>query len=314
MDTHSGIQDLPQEIFHMILDILDYHKETLRSCSLVCRSWLQASRPRFFAVVSLYASERRLVDFLNFLDTHPDITNHVRSLMFYEPMDDQPPGVDGTVTPYTLVRTARRLPRLRELHLYFVHVVPYPPTGSETEGVHRAPPIDLRAFHIFGSAHQDIGPFLEMLANLRTDRLELELVTFDACSSRPSAALARRIHVRDLWMNLETADDAHVAILSALASALSPGVLQAFHCSWREWSGCQPVGIFLKDVGDSLTELTLNMTVKSWVEERGAASRYSIRSSRRHRANTTRTRQSRARIGKFCISASVPACRRSGRV
>lgn len=318
MNARRGIQDLPQEIFHIILNYLGDNKQILRNCSLVCRSWLQASRPRFFAVVSLYACERRLVDFLDFLDTHPYITSHVRSLMLHKPMDDQPPGIDGTsepsVTPYTLVRTARRLPRLRELQLYFVHIVPLPPTDSESEGVQRAPPIDLRVFHIFGSARQEIGPFLEMLAHFRTDRLELELVTFDTCSTRPSAALARPIHVRDLRADLEAADDAHVAILSALASALLPGVLQVFDCSWREWCGCQPVGMFLNDVGHSLTDLTLNITVKAWVEERGTASRYSIRSSRRHRANSARiTRQSRARNGIFCAWGRAPACGRSGR-
>ncbi|EIW55205.1 uncharacterized protein TRAVEDRAFT_131276, partial [Trametes versicolor FP-101664 SS1] len=81
MNARRGIQDLPQEIFHIILNYLGDNKQILRNCSLVCRSWLQASRPRFFAVVSLYACERRLVNFLDFLDTHPDITSHVRSLM-----------------------------------------------------------------------------------------------------------------------------------------------------------------------------------------------------------------------------------------
>ncbi|KAH9855348.1 hypothetical protein C2E23DRAFT_724772, partial [Lenzites betulinus] len=76
-----GIQDLPQEIFHIILDYLGNNKSILRSCSLVCRSWLQVSRPRLFAIVSLYACEQRLVGFLYFLGTHPDITSHVRSLM-----------------------------------------------------------------------------------------------------------------------------------------------------------------------------------------------------------------------------------------
>ncbi|KAI0676465.1 hypothetical protein C8Q78DRAFT_960779, partial [Trametes maxima] len=76
-----GIQGLPQEVFHMVLDCLENNKSSLRSCSLVCRSWLQASRPLLFATVSLYACERRLVDFLGFLDTHLDITDHVLSLM-----------------------------------------------------------------------------------------------------------------------------------------------------------------------------------------------------------------------------------------
>ncbi|KAI0356090.1 hypothetical protein OH77DRAFT_1401805, partial [Trametes cingulata] len=80
MDS-QGIQALPQEVFHIILDYLGNNKTILRSCSLVCRTWMQASRPRLFAIVSLYACERRLIEFLGFLDTHPDIAAHVRSLM-----------------------------------------------------------------------------------------------------------------------------------------------------------------------------------------------------------------------------------------
>ncbi|KAI8976711.1 hypothetical protein BD414DRAFT_422777, partial [Trametes punicea] len=78
--TH-GIQGLPQEVFHIILDYLGNNKAILRSCSLVCHTWLQAARPRLFSIVSLYACERRLFEFLEFLDTHPDIAGYVRSLM-----------------------------------------------------------------------------------------------------------------------------------------------------------------------------------------------------------------------------------------
>ncbi|KAI0823001.1 hypothetical protein BC628DRAFT_633214 [Trametes gibbosa] len=284
MNSH-GVQDLPREIFHIILDYLGSNKPILRSCSLVCRSWLQASRPRLFAIVSLYACEQRLVGFLEFLGTHPDIPNHVRSLMLHKPMDEQPPGVSGTLdaslTPSTLARTTRALPRLRECQLYFVHIV-NTVRCPNADSAQSASLVDLSVLHIFGSAHQEIGPFLEMLAYFRIDRLELELVSFDPCPMLSSDSQLGRVHIRDLWADLETVDDSPVAILSALAPALSPGVLQTFHCNWREWSGCEPVGAFLRTVGHSLADLELNMSVPSWVEDKGSASRYSIRSPRRN--------------------------------
>ncbi|KAI0763104.1 hypothetical protein BD413DRAFT_484587, partial [Trametes elegans] len=80
MENH-GIQTLPQEVFHMILDHLGHNKPTLRSCSLVCHTWSAASRPRLFATVSRYAHEGRLLKFLEFLEGHSDIAGYIRSLI-----------------------------------------------------------------------------------------------------------------------------------------------------------------------------------------------------------------------------------------
>ncbi|KAI0642665.1 hypothetical protein C8Q79DRAFT_226097 [Trametes meyenii] len=273
-----GVQGLPQEVFHMVLNCLENNKSSLRSCSLVCRSWLQASRPLLFATVSLYACEWRLVDFLGFLDTHSDITDYVLSLMLHKPMDEIVEGAsDASVTPNTLARTARRLSRLRECQLYFVHIVPPsppPPPPPEVSAVTDdldEPPIDLAVFHIFGSSGQKIAPFIELLAHFRIGRLELELVTFEQYPAPPLPDVSRRIRVRELCADLETVDDAPFAILSALAPALAPGVLQAFHCSWREWNGCSAVGAFLRNAGHTIADLSLNMSVVSWVEDSGNA-------------------------------------------
>ncbi|CDO70473.1 hypothetical protein BN946_scf184569.g16 [Trametes cinnabarina] len=223
------------------------------------------------------------MQFQAFLDAHPDIAGHVRSLMLRHPMDDQSGGPDGrpdasAITPQTLVRTAKRLPRLRECQFYFVHIVPSgtpTPDATTAEPLHAAPYplIDLSVFHIFGSSHQETGPLLELLSYFRMDRLELELVTFvqePATFPMPPAHF-RRIEVRDIWADLDTADEEPIVILPALASALAPGILQALHCSWKDWAGCITVGNFLKDVGSTLTNLTLNMSVASWVEELGSA-------------------------------------------
>ncbi|KAI0631098.1 hypothetical protein C8Q77DRAFT_183447 [Trametes polyzona] len=282
-ELHRGIQNLPQEVFRIVLDHLGHNKALLRNCSLVCRSWLQASRPRLFATVSLYACENRLVEFLSFLDTHPDITNHVRSLTLHKPMDDQQRGLNtplnASVTVRTVVRTARRLPRLREYHLYFVHVVspvqdrvPIAPDAK-----HDQSPTELGTFHVYSSAYQEIGPFLELLAQFHVDRLDLEHVTFIPGSNGPDAHPTPPgcVHVRELrWTDRETVDESSVAILSALTPALSTGSLQVLQCTWHEWTKCASVGAFLRASGDTLTHLTLDMSVQAWVEERGSASQY----------------------------------------
>ncbi|KAI0676466.1 hypothetical protein C8Q78DRAFT_1073269 [Trametes maxima] len=198
--------------------------------------------------------------------------------MLHKPMDEIVEGAsDASVTPSTLARTARRLSRLRECQLYFVHIVPPPPPSSSgvsvvTDDDPDEPPIDLGVFHIFGSSGQKITPFIELLAHFRIGRLELELVTFEQCPVPPSPDVSRSIRVRELCADLETVDDAPFAILSALAPALAPAVLQAFHCSWREWSGCPAVGAFLRYAGHTIVDLSLNMSIVSWVEDSGNAS------------------------------------------
>ncbi|KAH9899331.1 hypothetical protein C8Q73DRAFT_606356, partial [Cubamyces lactineus] len=81
MTTARGIQGLPPEIFDIVLDNLGDTKSLLQRCSLVCRTWLHASRPRLFSIVSVQASGRRLSQFIDFLDTHEDLASYVRSLM-----------------------------------------------------------------------------------------------------------------------------------------------------------------------------------------------------------------------------------------
>ena len=285
MATARGIQGLPPEVFDIILYYLGDTKSLLQSCSLVCRTWLHASRPRLFSIVSVQANERLLSGFINFLDTHKDLASYVRSLMVLSPMNDadqlSPEGggssTDGSITPHTLVRIARRLPHLRRCQLYFVHVAHSPLDAScviEDTPVDDSP-IGLDVFHVFGSPRQETGPFLELLSHLRIDRLELELVTFlqgPNTSAPRSDTRTRQVAVRDIWMDLDTADDAPAGILSALSSALLPDTLQVFHCRWRYWEECTAVGSFLRNAGRSITDLGLNMSTVSWVEEAGGAS------------------------------------------
>ncbi|KAI0327218.1 hypothetical protein GY45DRAFT_1327921 [Cubamyces sp. BRFM 1775] len=183
---------------------------------------------------------------------------------------------DALITPHTFLRIARRLPRLRRCQLYFVHVVhSLEPTLDDTEDVFLNDlPIELDMFHIFGSSCQETGPFLELLSSLCIDRLELELVTFvqgPNTAALPLEPRLRQVTVRDLWIDLDTADDAPCGILSALSSALSPDTLEVFHCLWQYWDQCAAVGSFLRNAGRSITDLALDMSVTSWVEEAGDA-------------------------------------------
>ena len=134
MATTRGIQGLPPEIFDIILDSLGGTKSshTLQSCSLICRTWLQASRRRLFTDLCVQAAEGRLSQFFTFIDTHSDIAGYVRSLTLSSPArygEHRLPEdgyAEGRVNTQTLVRIARQLPHLRRCQLNFVHVIPSP--------------------------------------------------------------------------------------------------------------------------------------------------------------------------------------------
>ncbi|KAI0656863.1 hypothetical protein C8Q70DRAFT_1006404 [Cubamyces menziesii] len=60
MATARGIQGLPPEVFDIILYYLGDTKSLLQSCSLVCRTWLHASRPRLFSTAVAGINARAL--------------------------------------------------------------------------------------------------------------------------------------------------------------------------------------------------------------------------------------------------------------
>lgn len=77
-------QNFPAELQDMIIDHLHDDKETLASCSLVCKSWLPASRFHLFRKIRLElpreSAEGLAADFARFLRRNPHICFLVREL------------------------------------------------------------------------------------------------------------------------------------------------------------------------------------------------------------------------------------------
>ena len=105
------VPHVPQEIIDKIIDILAGDKRSLRSCSLVSKSWVDRGRPYLFTHVrlcSLYGLRRwsRV--------TPPRICHHVRFLCLVE--DRVIWGVDW-ITPDVLKTISTSLPNLESLKL-----------------------------------------------------------------------------------------------------------------------------------------------------------------------------------------------------
>ncbi|KAI0708739.1 hypothetical protein C8T65DRAFT_576262, partial [Cerioporus squamosus] len=73
---------LPAEVTDSILDYLHDDRPTLRTCSLVSRSWLPSCRYHLFSEVVVRSADHPLTlsSFLEFLPTSPDIASYIRTL------------------------------------------------------------------------------------------------------------------------------------------------------------------------------------------------------------------------------------------
>jgi hypothetical protein len=86
---------LPQELMDIIFESTEDGKWTLRSCSLVCSSWLHSSRRHLFRRIVLLPPSRRHYDsgsrptsdgqrLHNLLNMSPHIATYIRELKLYE--------------------------------------------------------------------------------------------------------------------------------------------------------------------------------------------------------------------------------------
>ncbi|KAK0448061.1 hypothetical protein EV421DRAFT_110620 [Armillaria borealis] len=104
-ETQSSPSLLPQELIDYIIDILTSEIPTLRSCSLVCRSFLPRTREHLFREVNIGPSHLRQ-SFHDICLSSPDISRLIKSLTGLAP------GEESDVPPYLILQS---LPRLEKI-------------------------------------------------------------------------------------------------------------------------------------------------------------------------------------------------------
>lgn len=110
LGAQTTIGDLPQEIFEQIVTLMDKKKALI--CAAVCRSRRSVARPYPFLSMHFLSIER-LLSFIKHLEAHGEIGKLTR-IVTIEGVHEMR-GFD--VSYGTIVRLARRLPRLQELRL-----------------------------------------------------------------------------------------------------------------------------------------------------------------------------------------------------
>jgi hypothetical protein len=105
---------LPQDIVHLILDVLGDEVETLECCALVCRAWLRPSRAHLFRDL-LIEEESQYDRLITLFDSCPELQTAARNLNV-SPRDD-PPDDMPSIPDRALTELAPRLLNLYELQM-----------------------------------------------------------------------------------------------------------------------------------------------------------------------------------------------------
>ena len=116
LETSEATQPkLPMELTDAILDQLHGDKRTLFNCSVVCSSWLQASRYHLFHSLRIDNAERSQVfsEFLTFIRNTPHISVYIDSLSLQGNGNHYFRGIG----PFLLSQILEELPSLRNLEL-----------------------------------------------------------------------------------------------------------------------------------------------------------------------------------------------------
>ncbi|KAF4600347.1 hypothetical protein EYR38_004972 [Pleurotus pulmonarius] len=124
--THASSKMLPPEIITLVFEEFDYDVESLRKCSLVCKSWRSLALPFLFHHICLPDGETFLNAFHLLVVDAPHIGQYVREIMIGQSSRYSQPG--GVPLPEAnkerLEALFLSLPRLKVLHCGFgAHLV-----------------------------------------------------------------------------------------------------------------------------------------------------------------------------------------------
>lgn len=195
------MNNIPQELLDAILSNLPPDDRsffpTLRSCSLVSKSWLEPSRRLLFANVTITPSNYpRWLESIS--PTNTEILRHVRWLVFSAPWFDP-------ISPDNNIDVPREylpsLPQLRALSFYGVdieHIIPEH-LDSFSPFQHTLSSLSLSSLSFTWNAFVTFIGYFPNLVGLRVIRLSFKL------DSHPAPRLARALRGR-LYVDLLDAD------------------------------------------------------------------------------------------------------------
>ena len=157
--------NLPQELVEAIIDFLYDDRSALQCCSLVARSWRTRSYFHFFHTFQVIEPQIT-TKFVNLLDGNPMISAGIRELELVLPYAES----DGPIPPRIFIDILQRLPSLRRLALWGIHIGPYLPGERFTFDYPRLHTLELSSF--VGPAEQAVRT-MALFSRVRVDNLRI---------------------------------------------------------------------------------------------------------------------------------------------
>ena len=128
------IEVFPQELYDIIIDILQENETTLSACSLVRSSWTNQAHRHLFRSLSHSRGSQppNVLGLVNFLDNSPHICQYIRTLCLHGGEYHSSAGINPTIWEALLTS----LPFLEELSLKSLSIFPHIsalPLGNELQ-------------------------------------------------------------------------------------------------------------------------------------------------------------------------------------
>jgi hypothetical protein len=273
MDGNQPVLGLPTELTDAIIDHLHDDKPTLLNCSLVCRSWLDASRYHLFYSLRVRGEhpEMGFAAFLAFIDTTAHIRKYIQEVCLrgVGGLAARPP--EGRrVGPYIFAFLLRTLPTLQSIILenvswdksltaspegYAVELWPLTPSKAlQTLTFVRVVTEEMLSLRVFRL--NDILQILSSLQSLRAlNLLGLTLELNSQASMRPTFPENLKLEVMNIQSNYSRLQDA--TALDAMHETMAKH-LRKLSVACRNDEEALIVGNILRTIGPTLEELRLD--------------------------------------------------------
>ncbi|PIL23462.1 hypothetical protein GSI_14773 [Ganoderma sinense ZZ0214-1] len=261
-DKTATIDDLPTELFHNVLEHLECHdQDTLASCTLVCRDWLDISQQHLFSELHVLRScDENFQCLIDWLEQHTAHAGYVRTLSLEARLVSVPPqfSLMPSLSLDTLSHLLHIIPNLQCLRLHQLKICPArslptpAPTPYPTPGQYSLKHME------YEKCLCELNRTFELLSWFHIDHLDYDPVFSDA--EDPTVEPGdHKLDVHSLCVS-PIAEDL-LAAFRALQQFVRPNMLRSFrYPALGKCVSPLPVADFLRYAGQSLVDLDLCTT------------------------------------------------------
>lgn len=266
--VQSSGPSLPPELFDETLDHLWDDIKTLRTCSLVCRSWVPTTRLHIFRTVRL-SSEAACSQFSTLLENSPAIARCVRKLTIsaqYAGVGADNRGIEDDAWVNASAEIARRLGQHGRVNTLALSRLRWTSLAQSTRDAYKAVFRGVKTLLLFEvrfHASGDVLEFLDAFPDL--EELYFHAVSWDFESTTPAAPASTaelisrsvsqegdKMHLSYLFLDPRSSP---TLVTEWILSHPSEQKLRTIQLCWRELDSTKALGDLLQASGSSLERL-----------------------------------------------------------